>query len=127
MQPIQSAYSMSLAAMLSRNDAPGRVSIPVPRAQVIYSYFEHVEGVAAADGRASTVDKLKILDTLIDRMTAHRVDMPAGQENGMTAQLDRVDALLEQYAKAVHAIAVRGGPYAPILGLPPGSLISLAA
>lgn len=127
MQTIDSAYSLPLAVMLSRYSVPGRVSIPVPRGQVIYAHFEHVAGVAASDGRGSSVDRLKILNTLIDRLTSLKSDILASREAEGLVTADRVDALLEQYAREAHALAARAGPYAPSLGLPPGSLISLAA
>ena len=127
MQTIDSAYSLPLAMMLSRYSAAGRVSIPVPRNQVIYANFEHVAGVAAPDGGGSSVDRLKILNTLIDRLTSLKTDALISRESAGLVPPDRVDALLEQYGREAHALAARGGPYVPSLGLPPGSLISLAA
>ncbi|HOX11822.1 MAG TPA: hypothetical protein P5313_01160 [Spirochaetia bacterium] len=127
MQTIDSAYSLPLAVMLSRYSAPGRVSIPVPSSQVIYAHFEHVSGVAAGEGRASSVDRLKILNTLIDRLSSLKSDPLTARESSGLISSDRVDALLEQYGREAHALAARSGPYAPSLGLPPGSLISLAA
>ncbi|NLJ47424.1 MAG: hypothetical protein GX430_12820 [Treponema sp.] len=126
MQTIDSAYSLSLAVMLSRYSSAGRVSIPVPHNQVIYANFEHVAGVPAEDG-GSSVDRLKILNTLIDRLTSLKTDALASRENAGLVSPDRVDALLEQYGREAHALAARSGPYVPSLGLPPGSLISLAA
>lgn len=127
MQTINSAYSLPLAVMLSRYSAPGRVSIPVPRSQVIYAHFEHVAGIAAGEGHASSVDRLRILNTLIDRLSSLKSDALAARESIGLVSSDRVDALLEQYGREAHALAARSGPYAPNLGLPPGSLISLAA
>ena len=127
MQTIDSAYSLPLAMMISQYGSPGRVSIPVPRNQVIYAHFEHVSGVAAVDGQVSSIDKLKILNTLIDRLTSLKSNSLTSRENAGQVSSDRVDALLEQYGREVHALAARSGPYAPNLGLPPGSLLSLAA
>lgn len=127
MQTLGSGYSLPFAILVSATNGAGRLSIPVPRHQVIYAHFEHVAGVEANGGSASSIDKLKILNTLIDRLIALRDDPLVARENEGRLSPERVDALLEQYGKEAHALAARSGPYAPSLGLPPGSLISLAA
>jgi len=127
MQAVGSANGLPLALMISANSAAGRVSIPVPRNQVIYSYFEHVAGVASSEGRSSSVYKLKMLNTLIDHLVSLKKDPLISRENAGTVSSEQVDALLEQYGREAHALAARTGPYSSSLGLPPGSLISLAA
>ena len=49
--------------------AGGRVSLPVEPSQILYSSFAHVSGVAATPGEpVASIDRLKILDTLIARL-----------------------------------------------------------
>ncbi len=127
MQAVGSADSLPLALMISANSRPGRVTMPVPPGQVIYAHFEHVAGVAAKSGRSATVDKLKILNTLIERLITLKQDPLASRENAGRVSPGQIDALIEQYGREAHALAARTGPYMPSLSLPPGSLVSLAA
>jgi len=127
MQAVGSANSLPLALMISANSVAGRVTIPVPRNEVIYSNFEHVAGVASAEGHSSSVYKLKMLNTMIDHLISLRKDPLVSRENAGNVSSEQIDALLEQYGREAHALASRSGPYTSSLGLPPGSLISLAA
>ena len=127
MQVACSTNSLPLAMMISANSMPGHVSMPVPRGQVLYSHFEHVAGVAATEGRMVSVDKLQILNTLIERLISTKENPLAARAAAERVDPDRIDALLEQYGREAHALAVRSGPYASSLSLTPGSLLSLAA
>ena len=106
----------------------GRVSLPVLRSQALYASFQHVAGVPAQDGVAAfSVDKLHILEVLINRLERVKSDPLAAREAPPSMEPGRVDALIEQYSAEIHAIATAPAPpYAPRAS-EPGMLFSLAA
>lgn len=63
--PLQSVSYTALPSV----SAGGRAYIPVQRSQLIYAHFKYVSGVPAKEWeKGVSVDKLKILNTLIDRL-----------------------------------------------------------
>lgn len=107
----------------------GRISLPVPASQLLYSGFEHVTGVPAPEGgTALSIDRLKILDVLIDRLSSVKSEPLAAREAPSSLTSGRVDALIEQYGSELHALAAAPSlPYAQVPSIPSGSLFSLAA
>jgi len=104
----------------------GRVSVPVSRAQLLYANFEHVSGVEARDGASYSIDKLQILNTIIDRLSSIRSAVASDSVSGKNDA--RLDALIERYGKELHAaVTAKGLPYARPQGVVPGMLVSLAA
>jgi hypothetical protein len=125
---ISSSYAPLAYACYSRM-ATGKVSIPVSASEVIYSSFEHVSGVAAPEGSgALSVDRLKILDILIDQVSsARKVAIPAPKAAEVMSPKN-VDALIDQYGAELHAMAsAKAGPYAPRVAPTAGMLFSFAA
>lgn len=105
----------------------GRISVPVPPSQLLYSHFKNVSGTADPDAPSYSLDKLKILDTLIERLrTAKRQPEPEREAQGLSDE--RIDALIEEYGRQLHAAVVSSqGPYAKPAGVTPGMLVSIAA
>ena len=100
----------------------GRVSVPVAPSAYIYSQFKHVSGVPAANGEDGVnINKLKIIDTLIDQI-AKMKKQPDPMIN--LAEQDgelRINALIEKYHNQVRKIQTEGSnspypPAAPLLG-----------
>jgi hypothetical protein len=109
----------------------GRISVPVRASEVLYSSFEHVAGVAAEEGGgAMSVDSLKILDILIERLESIRQQPLAAAEASKDLTPGRVDALIQQYGSELHAAAVKPAavPYKPAVpAVESGMLFSVAA
>ena len=108
----------------------GKMSMPVSRANVIYSHFKHVSGFAAPKGvRGVSITKIKVLDVLIEQLSRlkHREAAPPGQ--GETYSEDRIDALIEQYENQIRAAnaAAQALPYNAAPAIPMGALVNLAA
>jgi hypothetical protein len=120
--PLAYAYSSSYGTQ-------GRISVPVAPSEVIYASFEHVTGVpAATGGDAASIDSLKILDMLIERLSSIKRQPLAALEAPSSLSPGRVDALIEQYGRELHALAsAPPRPYAPRVASSPGILFSLAA
>lgn len=121
--------SIPLAYAYATRLAGGRLSLPVPASQVIYANFEHVSGVAAnAGGYSLSLDRLKMLDVLIDRLATMKKEPLAAREAPKDLSSERIDALIQQYSAELHAQALAPVlPYAPAPSMEPGLLFSLAA
>jgi hypothetical protein len=76
-----------------------------------------------------SLDKLTILNTLIERLRSSRSDALASRESdGSGLTEERIDALIQQYGKELHSAMVSNSlPYAKPSGVVPGMLVSLAA
>lgn len=108
----------------------GRIAIPVRASEVLYSSFEHVAGVAATEGNgAMSIDSLKILDILIDRLESIKQQPLVAAEAPKDLSPGRVDALIQQYGSELHAAAVKPAavPYKPAVAVESGMLFSFAA
>jgi len=107
----------------------GRIAVPVPTSQLPYSYFKNVAGVASGSSSVYGLDKLKILDTLIERLRSTKSNsLNARESAGSGLTEERIDALIQQYGKELHTALVAGNlPYAKPAGVIPGLLVSLAA
>lgn len=105
----------------------GRVSVPVAPSQLLYSHFKNVAGVATSGATSYSLDKLKILDTLIERLRSAK-SQPASERSASGMSDERIDALIQQYGKELHAAVVSSAlPYNKPAGVVPGMLVSLAA
>ena len=101
----------------------GRMSLPVSPSAYIYSHFKHVSGFPAPEGTTGVnISRLKILDTLIDRLTTLK-NQPSADFGLLGSESDkRIDALIEQYQKQIQTMLATGSatPYgiaAPATGL----------
>ncbi len=54
----------------------GKLEVPVLASQSLYAQFQFVQGVASPEGGV-TLDKLKIIDSLLAQINAHRGAKPA--------------------------------------------------
>lgn len=111
----------------------GRMSLPVSPSQYIYSHFRHVSGIPAPEGvRGLTINKLKILDALIENLSRLKQQpQPFFGEDGESAD-KRLDSLINHYESQIKAAqaAAQTIPYAAQSAAPvmaPGSLVSLSA
>lgn len=107
----------------------GRLSLPVSPSEVLYANFQHVSGVAAAPGEPSTsIDRLKILDTLIERLSSMRDQPLPAAEKPKDLPVERIDALIQQYGAELRSAAASPIPaYAASAPIEAGMLFSLAA
>ena len=87
------AYSFSGAI----DSAAGKLYVPVSRSALLYSHFDHVSGVAASNGQQGvSISKIRILNSLIDRMAAIK-NQPRQSISDISD--DQAQVLIEQYQK----------------------------
>ena len=113
--------NISVAYMLPHT---GRMSLPVDSSSLVYSYFQHVSGIAApADTQGQTITKLNLLDVLIGQVNKMKGETTFLRQNeGIDAVLESLRAQLEQAKTASAAM-----PYFPSPDAPSGALLNLTA
>ncbi len=115
---------LPLSAVLGSGSRADRVGVPVAKSQAIYAQFEHVYGVPSEGG--VRVDRIKILNTLIDQVASIKRDSARKNDPGdkLGAELrgqspERLDALIEQYSQEIKtASKANPMPYRPHASLP---------
>jgi hypothetical protein len=104
------------------------MSLPVAPANYIYSHFKHVSGVPAPEGvHGVTINKLKILDVLIEQLNQIKKQPETNFE--LSPSDDRIDALIEQYRSQIRQaqVASTAMPYKPHATAPTGAVFNLVA
>jgi hypothetical protein len=103
----------------------GKASVPVSPSAYIYSNFEHINGVPAPEGvKGVNIDKLKILDTLIDQLSRLKKEPEFSEAALIGTDQDnekRINALIEEYQNQIRTTqtANANNPYAapaPLVG-----------
>jgi hypothetical protein len=102
------------------------MSLPVSPASYIYSHFKHVSGVPAPEGtQGVTINRLKILDVLIEQLAQMKNKPDFTAEKPSEGQ---IDALISKYegqikaARAAHAVM----PYVAAPQAPAAALFSIS-
>ncbi|MDR2536682.1 MAG: hypothetical protein LBC46_00080 [Treponema sp.] len=117
--------SIGYAITASRNSNE-KMSLPVSHANYIYSHFRHVYGTLAPEGvRGVPINKMKVLDVLIERLT----QLKKNGDIGITSVSDgQIDALIDQYEQQIQQtaqnVAIATVPYQSIPTTQPGMLFS---
>jgi len=104
--------SIGYAISASQN---GRMSLPVSESYYIYSHFKHVSGVPAPDGvQGVNINRLKIIDTLIERLTQIKGQPEPLLNADVLNDEERVNAMIETLQDQVRTIqdARANSPYA---------------
>jgi hypothetical protein len=104
------------------------MSLPVAPSNYIYSHFKHVSGVPAPEGvRGVTINKLKILDVLIEQLNQIKKQPEIKPE--LSPSDDRIDALIEQYRSQIRQAQAASAimPYKPHAAAPSGAVFNLVA
>jgi len=110
----------------------GRTTVPVSQSNFIYSQFKHVSGVLAPEGvKGVAVNKIKILDTIIERLSAMRSkkDMGIDEDYADMKNEKQIDLMIEQLQNQMNSAASMQAPlpYNPSAQIPAGSFFNIAA
>jgi len=106
-----STYSYSYASM---HNASGKVAIPVKPSMVIYSQLEHISGYADPSG--ISLNKVYMLNTLIDKVSASKVETTAGKINIKGLSEEQLDSMISDYQAKLQTqlTTAKTNPYAVI-------------
>jgi hypothetical protein len=109
----------------------GKASVPVNAKSVIYSHFKHVSGVPAPEGvQGANISRLKILDTLIERLSQlKKAPGISFKEEDGAARNDRLDALIAQLQTELKAAGSKAAtmPYMANFQIARGTFFNLTA
>lgn len=87
--------AFSYSSTVSSSGAIGKLYVPVSRSALLYSNFDHVSGVAAKSGqRGVSISKIRILNSLIERMSAIKNEP---KESITDISDEQADALIKNY------------------------------
>ena len=90
---------------LSSSGAAGKLYVPVSRSALLYSHFDHVSGIAAGSGQQGiSISKIRILNSLIDRLSAIK-NQPKDSYTDISD--DQADALINLYQKQIQQTVVQ--------------------
>lgn len=79
----------------------GKVKVPVQPSLVVYSQLEHISGVAAKPNqRGININKVQILNTLIDRLTSAKQNPTPASVDSVTDE-KQIDALIKNFSDQV--------------------------
>ncbi len=109
-----STYSYSYASM---HNASGKVAIPVKPSMVIYSQLEHISGYAdPKDSSGISLNKVYMLNTLIDKVSASKVETTAGKINIKGLSEEQLDSMISDYQAKLQTqlTTAKTNPYAVI-------------
>lgn len=91
------AFSYSSSAMSS--GVAGKVYVPVNKAALMYSHFDHVTGVAAnSNQNGVSISKIRILNSMIERLSAIKNEPKTSIQDISDEQ---ADVLIENYQKQI--------------------------
>ena len=99
------AYSYS---NYSSSGYGGKLYVPVNKSSLLYSHFDHVSGVAAKSGQQGvSISKIKILNTLIDSLSAIK-----NQPKELVTEIsnEQADVLIKNYQEQIRQVATQN-PY----------------
>lgn len=101
-------YKTLSYTMLTSASIGDKMHIPVRSDQFLFSQFKHVSGVRAKDGQGVTVDKLQILNSLIDQLISMKQKnvLPPVTQQGELSD-DQINSLIKQYQDQVRTITAQ--------------------
>ena len=106
----------------------GKTFLPVSPSTAIYANFKHVSGTPAPEGvQGVNINKLKIIDTLIEQLSRMKKDTEPLTDLGGQNEEKRMNALINHYQNQIRTTqtASVNNPFAPSFPLV-GSLFNIS-
>lgn len=90
--------SLSYENIVSNNVGYGKLYVPVSKSALLYSHFEHVQGVTAQNGQSGvSITKLRILNSMIEHVSSGKLD----KEELSNMNDSQMDDLMEKYSTQI--------------------------
>lgn len=95
------------------NGSGSKLYVPVSKSALLYSHFDHVSGIAASSNQNGvSISKIRILNSLIERLSAIKSE-PQKTQTQMSDE--QADVLIQNYQQQIKN-AVSQTPYALAVG-----------
>ncbi|MFP3959579.1 MAG: hypothetical protein ACLFM6_06480 [Spirochaetaceae bacterium] len=93
--------TIPVTSLVKARFGPGKLTLPVS-GPLGYARFEHVQGIpSTVDGGGFSIQKLKVLDSLIERLSRMKQNARfTSEDDGASAE--QIDALIQQYSRQLH-------------------------
>jgi hypothetical protein len=110
----------------------GKASLPVAPSAAIYAHFKHISGVPAPEGvQGVNINKLKIIDTLIEQVSKMRkqaepVDVQPLTDISGHSDEKRINALINKFQNQIRQAVNADSPYAPAASPLTGALFNIS-
>lgn len=116
--------------MIPAISSGGRTFVPVKPSMYGYAQFQYVSGYPARNGQEGvSIDKIKILNTLIDQLVTMRQKniQPKVAARGEISD-NQIEALIKQYQTQIQTVTAQSAnlPYKPALPQT-GAVVNLVA
>ena len=99
--------AVQLSTVMRAQNSNGRISLPLSQPG-LYMRFKYVQGVPSRrDGEGFPLYKLRMLDTLIDRLKRMKGDDGTIQSAPPSQDDDTIDFMIENYERQVRAAAAQ--------------------
>ncbi|AFG38557.1 hypothetical protein [Spirochaeta africana] len=99
--------SVQLSTVVRAQTSSGRVNLPLAQPGM-YMRFKYIQGVPArGEGEGYPLYKLRMLDTLIDRLKSMRSDDQMTDALRAPRSEDAVDMMIDNYERQVRAAAMQ--------------------
>lgn len=103
----RSTPAVALSTVVRAQNSNGRISLPLSQPG-IYMRFKYVQGVPSrSEGEGFPLYKLRMLDTLIDKLKRMKGDDGAVQSAPPSHDDDTIDYMIENYERQVRAAAAQ--------------------
>jgi hypothetical protein len=98
-------HIFEITGLVAREHSHGKIALPVDRAVLLYSRYEHVRGTfPVGDSEGVPLSKLRALDNLIERLLRLQGRQPIVR-NTRDLTKGEVDDLIAVYRKDLHRTA----------------------
>ncbi len=95
------------------NGSGNKLYVPVSKSALLYSHFDHVSGIAASSNQNGvSISKIRILNSLIERLSAIKSE-PQKSQTQMSDE--QADVLIQNYQQQIKN-AVNQTPFALAVG-----------
>lgn len=111
LQSSRAARSVQLTSILRAQYSSGKISLPIDGG--VYARFKHVQGVPSQSSGGYSLNKLQMIDLMVDRLVRLRgehVEARTPQDDADAGAI--IDSLVRDLQNALHAVDTSRGSFA---------------
>lgn len=110
-QSSQAARSVQLTSVLRAQYSSGKISLPIDGG--VYARFKHVQGIPSQSSGGYSLNKLQMIDLMVDRLVRLRGEHAQTTRPADDAEAGKlIESLARDLQKALHAVDTSRGSFA---------------